>query len=79
MIKSIILAMLVTYMFSRINREIPNTNANIRISHAIISIIVFTINFLISSALGNNNNVLDYYTYLQFSLIISKLVYCNLV
>lgn len=79
MTKSIILAILVTYMFSRINREIPNTNTNIRISHAIISIIVFIINFLISSALGNNNNVLDYYTYLQFSLIVSKLVYCNLI
>ena len=79
MIKSLILAILVTYMFSRINREIPNKNSNIRVSYAVISTIAFIINFLLSSALGNNNNILDYYTYLQFSLIISKLVYCNLI
>lgn len=79
MTKSIILAIIVTYMFARINREISNKNVNIKVSHAIIAIIVFVINFLISSLLGNDNNVLDYYTYLQFSLIISKLVYCNLI
>lgn len=79
MIKSLILAILVTYMLSRINREIPNENSHIRVSHAIISIMAFIINFLISSLSGNDNNVLDYYTYLQFSLIISKLVYCNLI
>ena len=79
MTKSIILAIMVTYMLARINREVPNKNSNIRVSYAVISTIVFIINFLLSSALGNNNNVLDYYTYLQFSLIISKLVYYNLV
>lgn len=62
-----------------VGRQLPKKVYRKNIASTIVATIVFIINFLICSILGNRNNILDYYTYLQLSIIVSRLVYYNLI
>lgn len=76
---SIINAVATTAMTVIIGRQVPKKVCRTNISTIIVAIITFVVNFLICAVLGNHNSILDYYAYLQLSLVISQLVYYNLI
>lgn len=76
---SIINAIATTAMTVIIGRQVPKKVYHTNISTIIVAIITFIVNFLIASVLGKHNNMLDYYSYLQLSLVVSQLVYYNLI
>ena len=73
---NVIAAIIMTILVSR---HLPNRVYPKNIASTIVATIVFIVNFLICSILGNHNNILDYYTYLQLSIVVSRLVYYNLI
>lgn len=79
MINSIINAIATTAMVVILGRQLRNKVYRTNFLSSIIATLAFIVNFLIASILGNHNNVLDYYSYLQLSLVVSQLVYYNLV
>ena len=79
MINSIINAIATTAMVVILGRQLRNKVYRTNFLSSIIATLAFIMNFLIASILGNHNNVLDYYSYLQLSLVVSQLVYYNLV
>lgn len=79
MINSIINAIATTVMIVIIGKQKCKKVYRTNISNIIVAIITFVVNFLICSVLGKHNNVLDYYSYLQLSLVVAQLVYYNLV
>lgn len=79
MINSIINAIATTAMVVILGRQLRNKVYRTNFLSSIIATLAFIANFLIASILGNHNNVLDYYSYLQLSLVVSQLVYYNLV
>lgn len=78
MINSIINAIATTTMVVILGRQLRNKVYRTNFLSSIIATLAFIVNFLIASILGNHNNVLDYYSYLQLSLVVSQLVYYNL-
>lgn len=78
MVKSIINAIATTAMVVILGRQLRNKVYRTNFLSSIIATLSFIVNFLIASILGNHNNVLDYYSYLQLSLVVSQLVYYNL-
>lgn len=79
MINSIINAIATTAMVVILGRQLRNRVYRTNFLSSVIATLVFIMNFLMSSVLGNHNNGLDYYSYLQLSLVVSQLVYYNLV
>lgn len=79
MVNSIINATAAIDMTILVGRQLPKKDYRKNIASTIVATIVFIVNFLICSILGNHNNILDYYTYLQLSIVVSRLVYYNLV
>ena len=79
MINSIINAIATTAMVVILGRQLRDKVYRTNFLSSIIATLAFIVNFLIASILGNHNNVLDYYSYLQLSLVVSQLVYYNLV
>lgn len=78
MVNSIINAIATTAMVVILGRQLRNKVYRTNFLSSIIATLAFIANFLIASILGNHNNVLDYYSYLQLSLVVSQLVYYNL-
>lgn len=76
---SIINAIATTAMTVIIGRQVPKKVCRTNISTIIVAMIAFIANFLICAVLGKHNNALDYYAYLQLSLVVSQLVYYNLI
>lgn len=77
---SIINAIATTAMTVIIGKQLSHKRVyQVNIPSTIVATIIFIVNFLIASVLGNHNNVLDYYAYLQLSLVVSQLVYYNLI
>lgn len=79
MVNSIINATAAIDMTILVGRQLPKKDYRKNIASTIVATIVFIVNFLICAVLGKYNNVLDYYSYLQLSLVVSQLVYYNLV
>ena len=80
MFNSIFNAIATFVMASMIGKQLSHKKVyQMNISSTIVATIIFIVNFLICSVLGNHNNALDYYSYLQLSLVVSQLVYYNLI
>ena len=79
MVNSIINAIAAIVMTILVGRQLPKKVYRKNKASTIVATVVFIVNFLICSILGSRNNILDYYTYLQLSIVVSRLVYYNLV
>ena len=79
MINSIINAIAIIIMTIIVGRQLPKKVYRKNTGIIIVATIVFIVNFLICAVLGEHNNVLDYYSYLQLSLVVAQLVYYNLI
>ena len=79
MINSIINAIAIIIMTIIVGRQLPKKVYRKNTGIIIVATIVFIVNFLICAVLGKNNNILDYYSYSQLSLVVAQLVYYNLV
>ena len=79
MFNSIINAIVTFVMTIIVGKQLSKKVYRTNISSTIVATIVFIANFLICAVSGKHNNVLDYYSYLQLSLVVSQLVYYNLV
>ena len=79
MFNSIINAIAIFAMTIMVGRQLSNKVYRPNVPSIIVATIVFIVNFLICSVLGKHNNALDYYSYLQLSLVVSQLVYYNLI
>ena len=79
MINSIINAIATIIMSIIVGRRLPKKVYRKNTCSIIVATMVFIVNFLICAVLGKNNNILDYYSYSQLSLVVAQLVYYNLV